>query len=573
MQNIAVTTSSHNQSHNQTPSPTDADSSKLFWLAHENDWPSAQPIVENNPDIVRIPLTERGDRVLHVAAYAESTTFVEELVKLLVNLERPRDLLIPNSDGMLPVHLAVLTGNQKMVLHLCSWRVLDVMVYQDIKKLFFMSIRNNMFNAALQIFGNKMGSLSIARYEEGEERLTAMHMLARKPSEILNMKSEEDDNGKGVEADFGLFFVIWTQISTLPKEEILELITQPSVVLFDAIKSGHDLAVKLLLSLNPRLFIKDPKNGQNLVHLLVQYRHFDYFRFIDFKREETIRAVDIEGNSVLHMAAHLPLQFQVLSGLRASIQMQKELAWFKKVEKEVPSELRSMRNKKGKRPIDVFYDEHKKLSDEIKESAKGIANSGMVVATLVATVAFAAALTVPGDKKSDWFVVFIITNSIALFSSSASILSFLSNFTSSRFAESEFVISLHPSLTFGPALLIISVAAMVVAFIATSFLIFEDTRKWVSYVVATMGVFPLILFPLFQFSLFDDLIWSRWYRPEESMVPVFTTLYMFMKQLLKFVRNKPSYSNPNPNPFDVIKHVAPNTHMVPLHGAFKNNIP
>ncbi|XP_022637368.1 uncharacterized protein LOC111241776 isoform X2 [Vigna radiata var. radiata] len=428
-------------------------------------------------------------------------------------------------------------------------------------------------DAALQIFGNKMGSLSIARYEEGEERLTAMHMLARKPSEILNMKSEEDDNGKGVEADFGLFFVIWTQISTLPKEEILELITQPSVVLFDAIKSGHDLAVKLLLSLNPRLFIKDPKNGQNLVHLLVQYRHFDYFRFIDFKREETIRAVDIEGNSVLHMAAHLPLQFQVLSGLRASIQMQKELAWFKKVEKEVPSELRSMRNKKGKRPIDVFYDEHKKLSDEIKESAKGIANSGMVVATLVATVAFAAALTVPGDKKSDWFVVFIITNSIALFSSSASILSFLSNFTSSRFAESEFVISLHPSLTFGPALLIISVAAMVVAFIATSFLIFEDTRKWVSYVVATMGVFPLILFPLFQFSLFDDLIWSRWYRPEESMVPVFTTLYMFMKQLLKFVRNKPSYSNPNPNPFDVIKHVAPNTHMVPLHGAFKNNIP
>ena len=58
-----------------------------------------------------------------------------------------------------------------------------------------------------------------------------------------------------------------------------------------------------------------------------------------------------------------------------------------------------MINKKGKRPIDVFYDEHNQLSKDIKEAAKGIADSGMIVATLVATVAFAAALTVPGDKN------------------------------------------------------------------------------------------------------------------------------------------------------------------------------
>ncbi|XP_047169552.1 ankyrin repeat-containing protein NPR4-like [Vigna umbellata] len=354
-------------------------------------------------------------------------------------------------------------------------------------------------------------------------------------SENTKDKRSEDDNDKEISEDLRLFTMIWLEVTTLPKEQILDLITQPSSVLFDAIKSGHDSAVKLLLSQNFQIFIKDPNNGQNLGHLLVQYRHFDYFRFIDFKRKQIIGAVDIEGNTLLHMAAHLPLQFQALSGLRASIQMQKELAWFKKVEKKVPSELRSVRNKKGKRPIDVFYDEHKKLSDEIKESAKGMANSGMVVATLVATVAFAAALTVPGGKKNEWFVVFIITNAIALFSSSASILSFLSNFTSSRFAESEFVISLHPSLTFGHALLIISVATMVVAFSAACFLIFEDTSKWVSYVVASIGVFPLLLFPLFQFSFFDDLIWSRWYRPKlESAVSVSPTLYdKFVKQPLK----------------------------------------
>ncbi|XP_014502949.1 uncharacterized protein LOC106763258 [Vigna radiata var. radiata] len=279
-----------------------------------------------------------------------------------------------------------------------------------------------------------------------------------------------------------LFKNICYEFTRLPEEEIFELITEPSSVLFDAIKSGLDSAVRFFLSLKRHLFKGNSNNGQTLLHCIVQYRHFDYFSFINFTREQIIGAVDIEGNNLLHMAAHLPLQFQ-------------------KVEKFVPDELRSMKNKKGKRLINVFYDEHKKLSDEIKESAKGIANSGMVVATLVATVAFAAALTAPGDKKNDWFIVFILTNAIALFSSSASILSFLSNSTSSRLAKSEFVISLHPSLTFGPVLLIIFVAAMVVAFIVTSFLIFEDTRKF-SYVVATMGFFPLLLFPLFQFRLF-----------------------------------------------------------------------
>ena len=173
-----------------------------------------------------------------------------------------------------------------------------------------------------------------------------------------------------------------------------------------------------------------------------------------------------------------------------------------------------MKNEKGMTPIDVFYDAHNQLSKDIKETAKGIADSGMIVATLVATVAFAAALTVPGDKNNTWFIVFIFTNAVALFTSSASILSFLSNFTSSRFAQSEFVISLHPSLTFGRVLLIISVAAMVLAFIAASFLVFARTTKWVSYIVAPMGVFALVLFLLFQSKFCDDHFWSRYYRPK-----------------------------------------------------------
>ncbi|KAK7372704.1 hypothetical protein VNO80_06091 [Phaseolus coccineus] len=477
----------------------------LYWCARM-DWQleSFAEYIKIDPNSISKSLTAGGDTALHIAVVSRSTNFVEECVQHF----SPQDLLIPNSNGMLPVHLAALTGQHIMVKHFISQNLLDKMHYQDIQKLFFMTIRNNMFDVAMELFEKYTLQLTTAR---DEQKLTALHMLAKKPSEFL-----ESDIGGSTSMGLVLLNSLWMEIMKLKKEKLVELITEPSVGLFDLIESGNVEGTKCLVdeSHDHVMTIKEPKTGRNLLHVLVLYRHFDSFlSCLDHGKEHLVRAVDNEGNNVLHMAAqNLPPQLQSSSGLRPNKKMQRELAWFKKVERTVPRELRSVRNNNGKRPIDVFYDEHKQLSNDIKEAAKGIADSGMVVATLVAAVAFAAALTVPGDKNNVWFVVFFFTNAVALFTSSASILSFLTNFTSSRFSQSDFVISLHPSLTLGPALLIISVAAMVVAFTAASFLIFDHTTKRVSYVVATMGVFPLLLFLLFQFSIFDTYIWSRFYR-------------------------------------------------------------
>ncbi|KAG5120808.1 hypothetical protein JHK84_039148 [Glycine max] len=422
-------------------------------------------IIDKCADIVRIPLNDRGDTALHVAAASEwlGLGTVEELVQHM----SPEDMLIRNLYGALPVHLAVLYGRNQIVQILLAQEVLDKMDSEDIKRLFLMTIRVDMFG------GNKES----------------------KADELLKK--------------------LWIEVNQLEHNTITELITHPSPVLFDAIKSGNDEAALILIDKNRELLtIKDPENGRNLLHLVVLLRQEKMFRRI-FRYEDPIMAVEVDnqGNNILHFAAHLPVEFQELSSLRASIQMQRELQWFQFVDWYVPRELRRMRNNMGKRPIDVFYEEHKTLSEEIKDAGKGIAESGMLVAALVATVAFAAALSnVPGDKTNAWFVVFILANAVALFTSSASILSFLSNFTSSRFAQSEFVISQHPSLTFGRALLFISVFAMVVAFTAASFLILDHKSKWVAYLVASMTVFPIFVFLLFQISSLDDHLWSRYYR-------------------------------------------------------------
>ncbi|XP_068489114.1 ankyrin repeat-containing protein ITN1-like isoform X1 [Phaseolus vulgaris] len=507
--NIKITISRDYLSHDQTLPPVAVTpSSEMLWCAFSGDWSKMEDIVKNDPSSVRIQFIGSGNTALHIAAGAGNTSFVEELTKLM----KPEDQLIPNFQGMLPVHLAALSGHGRIVKDLCSQqRLLDKMAYKDIRKLFFITISNNMFDVAITIFKKCPLELSTAR---DEEQLTAMHMLARKPSTVLRMELEDDKDDKG--SGIILLRGIWAEVGKLKIEETFALITQPSVVLFDAIQSvSHKEVINMFLKCIEILStVKDP-NGRNLLHLLFLHRRDDIFNtLVNHRKEQLVRAVDNEGNNVLHLAALFPIQFQSFSGSSAYIQMQRELKWFKKAQESVPSELKSVINKKGKRPIDVFYDEHNQLSKDIKEAAKGIADSGMIVATLVATVAFAAALTVPGDKNNNWFIVFIFTNAVALFTSSASILSFLSNFTSSRFAQSEFVVSLHPSLTFGPVLLIISVASMVLAFIAATFLIFAHTTKWVSYTVAPMGVFALLLFLLFQSKFCDQLFWSSYYRPK-----------------------------------------------------------
>jgi len=122
-----------------------------------------------------------------------------------------------------------------------------------------------------------------------------------------------------------------TQVKQLEHNTIMDLITRPSPVLFDAIKSGNVEAVEILIDKNREFVrIKDPQNGRNLLHLVVLFRQESIFESIPNTLKENLgRAADNEGNNILHLAAHLPVDFKESSSLRASIQMQRDLEWFK----------------------------------------------------------------------------------------------------------------------------------------------------------------------------------------------------------------------------------------------------
>ena len=163
---------------------------------------------------------------------------------------------------------------------------------------------------------------------------------------------------------------------------------------------------------------------------------------------------------------------------------------------------------------------------------KDTANYCMLVTTLITTVVFAAAFTVPAGSnqetstpillKSIWFRVFFIFDAIALLSSSTSILVFLSILTS-RFTQMDFLMSLPSKLVWGLTALFISIVGMVVAFSATCFLVFKSEMPWLPIGIIALAFVPIIEFVLLHYQLWVDIMrstyWSRFlFKPSKHRI-------------------------------------------------------
>ncbi|XP_035539635.1 uncharacterized protein LOC118344010 [Juglans regia] len=123
---------------------------RLYKAALKGDWPAAKEGLDKYPEAVTYSITRHGDKVLHIAAAAEHTGFLKELVKRMNrnelalknfhentaicfaaasglvpiaeelvknNKELP---MIRGSKGMTPLCMAVLQGRRNMVAYLYS---------------------------------------------------------------------------------------------------------------------------------------------------------------------------------------------------------------------------------------------------------------------------------------------------------------------------------------------------------------------------------------------------------------------------------------------------------------------
>nr|XP_043611817.1 uncharacterized protein LOC122583484 [Erigeron canadensis] len=231
---------------------------------------------------------------------------------------------------------------------------------------------------------------------------------------------------------------------------------------------------------------------------------------------------DRAGNTVLHLAGKLAPIHKLNEVSGAALQMQRELQWFREIEKFVlPNKYHEETNIIQETPMMVFRREHKELRKEGEEWMKKTADSYTITAALIITIVFAAAITVPGGNNGDTgvaiyatkpsFIIFAVADAISLFTSTTSLLLFLSILTT-RYREEDFLYKLPTRLLLGLVMLFISVTTMMIAFSATLYLMFGQGKTWIVIPIGALAFLSIATFTTLQFPLLIELISSTYGR-------------------------------------------------------------
>ncbi|XP_056161245.1 uncharacterized protein LOC115661829 [Syzygium oleosum] len=293
-------------------------------------------------------------------------------------------------------------------------------------------------------------------------------------------------------------------------------------LLAQATVKGISELVKLSIQYFPELIWISPY-GTTLITLAVQYRQESILRL--FLKESSTNGLSLvpaptekESARMMRAAAKCNPDIDDVTNVSgAAFQMQREIQWFKAVESWVTPDMRTARSGPDNKTYwQVFVEKHQKLLENGQKWVKETADKCMVVSTLIATVLFAAAFTVPGTNNGNngfplkgSVMVFAISDGLGLLCSVTAILLFLAILTS-RDEPLDFLDSLPKKIIMGLSSLFLSLAFMLVAFAATLTYVLDKTLEWVVIPIALLTSVPVTLFMVLQLPLLFQMVKSTY---------------------------------------------------------------
>ncbi|KAL9321076.1 hypothetical protein ACSQ67_012915 [Phaseolus vulgaris] len=178
--------------------------------------------------------------------------------------------------------------------------------------------------------------------------------------------------------------------------------------------------------------------------------------------------------------------------------------------------MKRKRNKDRCTAKDLFYQSHKEVHKESASELKALANTLIVVATLIITLGISVAITIPLNdidstltpifRKKTWYTIFFVSVGLETSFCAASMLFYASAILPSNMEPKDESIRLQENkVRFGSVTLLISAGFMLFASIASATLIFEFLSNWGPYF--TIGVGCLVF--LVHFTL-DHTLWSNY---------------------------------------------------------------
>ncbi|KAL8257680.1 hypothetical protein R6Q59_029721 [Mikania micrantha] len=538
------------------------------------DWETAKFIFDKHPSLVRFNHSKNFGTTLHVVATAEETdltlNFVKNLVKMMtreelelknnhsntafwvasafgkkkmakIMIEKNRSLLdIRGNCDYLPLSISALNGMHSMVKYLYknSQKMTgDNWTDKDRSLILSHCVKRDFFAVALQILED---------HPELAQDVSLLEVLARKPYafktveknlitriivttvRFFHMKAQptaEEDT-----ESLKLLRAIWGHATRTMNLDEIEVMLKCIGVSFVAAEMGNTAFIVELLRTYPDLMLDKNEEGHTIFHIAVMNRHQGIYNLlyeIGSNRNNVVKTRDKDWNNMLHLVGKSSKKMAAKTS-GASLLMQRELLWFKEVEKMMPPYLREAKNIHGETPYELFSKENE---DQVSQGFKWTQDC-MVVATLIIIVAFAVAFMVPGGYKGDKglpffshqcsLLVFVVTDAISLFSSSTSLLVFLSALTS-RHGQQDFMYSLPEKLMIGLLALFISVATMMVTLSASFFVLYHDNLKWLPILISASATLPVLVFAVLQLPLWVDMFQSMYdsrylFKPKKHML-------------------------------------------------------
>ena len=172
-----------------------------------------------------------------------------------------------------------------------------------------------------------------------------------------------------------------------------------------------------------------------------------------------------------------------------------------------------MQNAKGWTPQDLFYNEHKELSEKAVSELHEKANNFLIVGTLIITLGITGALTIrantiqgqtPIFQQKTWYMIFLLSVAFGVSFTAVSMLLFTSIILPSTWKPKRgYVNSQLIRMMCGCLLLYAAVGLMgPISIISGAILVYTFFPKWTFCVIAALSGIPVMLsFVIYDFSL------------------------------------------------------------------------
>ncbi|KAL4599550.1 hypothetical protein ACB092_11G134700 [Castanea dentata] len=474
---------------------------KLYLAALKGDWKSVKDMTG-----IQREISKKKETTLHIAAAANQEEFVNKLLTSMtsrngnltaINNVGNTALTYAAAAGNVNIAKAMLKRNSDELPNLGHSRMVD-WLYSETKqmvhgwdvseqaKLFITCVTRDLYGVALKMLRANL-NLATATNSDGE---TALRVLARNPSAF----TRESQLGKLLRGHINIPYEI-------------------SQLLFVATEVGNVEFLVKLIHFDVDLLWKT-QNNKSIFCIAVEKRHERIFNLINEIGSIGYLLIDQveDGTNILHLAAGLAPQEKLNAITGAALQMQRELLWFKEVEKVVRPAFKEMVNGKGETPYALFARTHEELRTKGEKWMMDTAEYSMLVATLICSIMFSVQPADGSNRTANLAMVFSVSNAVALFSSSTSLVMFLSILTS-RYSYDDFLVRLPVRLMFGVTSLGISIAAMMVSF-SISFWLKNFKHKELPLIFVFIGLFACvsILYVLLKCRLFVDIVRSTLFR-------------------------------------------------------------